>query len=170
MRLFSTFALLVIMFLGSGFTGATIAVVDPSKLYQESASGKAGLAHLQQMETDIQEQFTKAQTLLEKMNEDEGIRLALQETFGQYQQIVTEQQQKMMDVINTQIEEAIQLVRKEKKYTAVISTEGLLAFDEQADITKDVIAVMDKKPVTFEKVTIPALEAPKPAEKETEKK
>lgn len=145
--------------------GDPVGVVDTSRLFQESDSGKAGLAHLQAMEAAMQEQLVAAQAMLEKSPNDEALRAHFQKEFGGYQAMVQAEQQKVVETINAQITEAMEKARKKGKFSVILPSENVLAFDPKADITDDMIKLLNKAPVTFEPVALKAISAPKADDK-----
>lgn len=163
MRKISALALTaVFVFALAGCTGGDpVGVVDTSRLFQESDSGKAGLAHLQAMEVAMQEQLMAAQALMEKSPNDEALRAHFQKEFGGYQALVQGEQQKVVETINAQITEAIEKARKKGKFSVILPTESVLAFDPKADLTEDMIKLLNKAPASFEPVVLKALSAPK---------
>ena len=155
MRRISALALsLVLVFSVAGCTANKIAVVNPARLFQESDSGKAGFEHLKQIETSMQAQVQIAQGMLEKSPNDEALRARFQKTFTGYQQLINGEQQKVVTRINELMQTSLDSYRKQKGYTAIINSEWLLSYDPKADVTSEVIAEMNKTPVTFEPVKL----------------
>ena len=165
MRTISAFALsLVLVFAVTGCAATSkIAVVDPARLFQESDPGKAGIDHLKQLEAAMQEQLKTAQGMIEKAPNDEGLRARFQKTFVGYQQLVNAEQQKVVQQINGLMQKTLEAYRTKNGYSVIMNTEGLLAFDPAADVTKDVLVEMNKNKVTFEPVKLPPLNAEAPA-------
>ena len=156
MRTISAIALcLMLVFATTGCAASKIAVVDPARLFQESEPGKAGIEHLKQLEAAMQEQLKTAQGMIEKAPNDEALRARFQKTFVGYQQIVNGLMQKTLEDFRTK-----------NGYSVIMNAEGLLAFDPKSDVTKDVIAEMDKTKVTFAPVKLePITAAPKADDK-----
>ena len=172
MRTISAIALsLVLLFSVTACAANKIAVVDPARLFQESEPGKAGIDHLKQLEAAMQEQLKVAQGMIEKAPNDEALRARFQKTFVGYQQLVNAEQQKVVQQINGLMQKTLEAYRTKNGYSVIMNTEGLLAFDPKADVTKDVIAEMNQNKVTFEPVKLAPLtaEAPKEAPKADEK-
>ena len=119
------------------------------RLFQESEPGKAGIEHLKQLEAAMQEQLKTAQGMIEKAPNDEALRARFQKTFVGYQQIVNAEQQKVVQQINGLMQKTLEDFRTKNGYSVIMNAEGLLAFDPKSDVTKDVIAEMDKTKVTF---------------------
>lgn len=136
------------------------------RLFQESEPGKAGIEHLKQLEAAMQEQLKTAQGMIEKAPNDEALRARFQKTFVGYQQIVNAEQQKVVQQINGLMQKTLEDFRTKNGYSVIMNAEGLLAFDPKSDVTKDVIAEMDKTKVTFAPVKLePITAAPKADDK-----
>ncbi len=160
MRTISAIALsLVLVFSVTGCATAKIVVVDPARLFQESEPGKAGIEHLKQLESAVQEQLKAAQGMIEKAPNDEALRGRVQKTFMGYQQLVNAEQQKVVQKINGLMQQTLQDYRSQKGYTAIMNAEGLLAFDPKADVTTEVIEAMNKNKVSFEPVKLEPVSA-----------
>ena len=154
----------------SGCTGTKVGLVDPNRLFQESASGKAAIEHLKQMEGTLQDQLTAAQKLIEKKPGDEKLRIQVQQEFASYQQLASNEQRKVVESINTKVKSTLEVIRVQKKLDAIFASENALSFDEKIDVTNDVLTEMDRKPLTFAPVEIVPIEqalsdANKPANK-----
>ena len=170
MRIFSTVALcLVLVFAVTGCTGTKIAVVNPARLFQESEPGKAGMQHLQQLETAMQDQVKVAQGMLEKAPNDEALRNRFQKTFTGYQQLVNTEQQKVVTSVNELMQKSLDAFRAEKGYSVIMSTDGLLSYDGKIDVTDGVIARMNQSSVSFAPVQLEDLSKPAPVETPAEK-
>lgn len=168
MRTISALALsLVLIFSVTGCANAKIAVVDPARLFQESAPGKAGIEHLKQLEAAMQEQLKTAQGMVEKAPNDEALRARVQKTFVGYQQLVNAEQQKVLQKINGLMQKTLEDYRAKKGYSAIMNTESLLAFDPQSDVTKEVIEEMNRNTVSFEPVKLEPITAAAPADAKT---
>lgn len=163
MRIFSALALtLILAFSVAGCTGSKVAVVDPARLFQESAPGKAGIEHLKQIETAMQAQLQVAQGLIEKSPDDEALRARFQKAFMGYQQLVTTEQQKVVERINELMQKTLDSYRTKKGYAVIMGTEGLLSFDPKVDITSEIITEMNLTPLTFEPVKFEPLTSEEP--------
>lgn len=171
MRKFGALALAAVMVvsLAGCKSEGGVAVVDTARLYQESASGKAGIEHLQKMEAAMQEQLMKAQALLEKNPDDEALRTYFQTEFGGYQQLVETEQQKVVEGINKQMQEALEKSRKKGDFGAVLAKESVMAFAPKADITDSVLKNMDMSPLTFAPVELKKLTPPQGAKSGADK-
>ncbi len=158
MRIFSALALTLCCSLAlAGCVSNSVAVVDPSRLFQDSGPGKAGFEHLSRIESAMQAQLEIARKLMEKSPNDEALRERFQKIFLGYQQIVGAEQQKVVERINEVMQKALDDCRARKGYTVILSTEGLLSHDPKADVTNEVLAEMNRVEVTFEPVTLEEL-------------
>lgn len=167
MRLFGLVLALVLMFPLTACTAGKVAVVDPSRLFQDSEPGKAGLEHLKQIETAMQSQLHVAQGLMAKSPNDEAMRSRFQKTFLDYQQLVNTEQQKVVERINDLMQKTLDEYRLHKGYSVILSSEGLLSYDPKSDVTSEIIAVMNQTSVHFEPITLGKL--PVSEEKGTKK-
>ena len=80
-------------------------------------------------------------------------------------QIVNAEQQKVVQQINGLMQKTLEDFRTKNGYSVIMNAEGLLAFDPKSDVTKDVIAEMDKTKVAFAPVKLePITAAPKAAD------
>jgi len=164
-------ALILALTLSIAVSGCTagsnnIALVNPSRLFQDSASGKAGIEHLKKMEAAMQEQLQTAQKLIEKRPGDENLRVRVQQEFAGYQQLVNTEQQKVVENINNQIKASLETVRNQKKLNAIFSSETALSFDAKIDVTNDVLAEMNRTPLSFPPAVITPIENAVKQEKE----
>lgn len=159
-------AVLVVSLAGCKNEGG-VAVVDAARLYQESASGKAGIEHLQKLEAALQARLMNAQEQMEKSPKDEALRGQFQAEFAGFQQLVQGEQQKVVEGIQKQMMDALEKARKKGDYAAVLASESVLASAPKADITDAVLKAMDAAPLTFADVELPGADGEKaaPAEK-----
>lgn len=141
-------------------TGARVGVVNPSRLFQDSESGKAGIAHLKKIETDMQARLTTAQELLKKSPDDEVLRSRFQQVFAGYQQLITAEQQKVVESINNQMQAALESCRARKRMTAILNGESALTYAPDADVTDAVLTEMNSAPLSFAPVELEELSAP----------
>ena len=138
---------------------SSIALVNPSRLIQDSASGKAGIEHLKKMEATMQEQLQAAQKMIEKSPGDEALRVRIQQEFAGYQQLMSTEQQKVVDGINNQIKASLETVRAQKKLEVIFSSETVQSFDAKIDVTSEVLAEMNRTPLNFPPASITPIES-----------
>lgn len=160
MRKFSLALLVLILaFSTTACVGSKVGVINPTRLFQDSESGKAGLAHLKQIESEMQTQLTTAQEMLKKSPDDEALRSRFQQTFAGYQQLITDQQQKVVESVNKQIEAALDVCRGQKGLAAILNGEAVLSYAPDTDVTDAVLAEMNKAPLSFAPVKLDSLQA-----------
>ncbi len=153
-RLGALVVAVVCFFSLTGCTSTQVAVVTPARLFQESESGKAGIEHLKQIETTIQEQLEIAQGLIAKAPNDEALRAKFQKVFLGYQQVINAEQQKVVESVNTLMQNALDKYRVQKGYAVIMSAESLLSYDPKIDVTNEILAAMNESKVTFEPVKL----------------
>ncbi len=167
---------LAVMFAVSGCNGTEqagpkVAVVDAGKVFQESAPGKAGVAHLEKASAAAQEEFKAMQAATEKDKSQESM-MKMQRSLGEIQQRMNAEQQMVIGKLNDAFRKVLDDYRTAKKLDVILASEQAMSFADSADITKDIIAAMDKVTVNYEeekaaepeKVEAPAASEEKPAE------
>lgn len=167
MRRLGALAVTIMFFFSlTGCTSTRVAVVTPARLFQESESGKAGMEHLKQIETTIQEQLEVAQGLIAKAPDDEALRARFQKVFLGYQQVINAEQQKVVESINKLMQSSLDKYRVQKGYAVIMSADGLLSYDPKIDVTNEILAEMNRNKVAFEPVKLeefaPAASSGKP--------
>lgn len=161
MRTFGALALTLIVALSLvGCSATKVAVVEPSRLFQDSEPGKAGMEHLKQIETAMQAQLEAAQGLMEKSPNDEALRARFQKVFLGYQQLVNAEQQKVVERINELMQKTLDDYRMQKGYAVIMNADGLLSYDPKADVTSEIIAEMNRTKLSFEPVKLDEIAAP----------
>jgi outer membrane protein len=148
-----------------------VAVVDAGKVFQESAPGKAGVAYLEKISAAAQEEFRTLQAEAEKDKSQESM-LKMQRALGEIQQRMNAEQQMVIGKLNDAFKKTLDTYRDEKKLEVILPAEQVISFGQASDITKDIIAAMDKVTVTYESEKAPVEAAPEaaPAEVKAEEK
>ncbi len=156
MRVFSNLvvALTLVSLMGCA---SQVGIINPTRLFEESDSGKSAIMHIEKMDATIQEQLVEAQQALQAKPNDEALREHLQTVFMGYQEMTTAERQKVLGEVNVQMAESLDAYRKENNITVIMNHESVLSYDEAADITDDVIAKMNQNPMTFAPVEIAPL-------------
>lgn len=158
MRIFNLLALsLILSFALVGCQATKVGVLDTVKIFQDSDAGKAGIAHLQTIEADMQEQLKKVEGLIAKAPKDEAMRTRMQKTFADYQQTLQAEQEKVMKEVNALVESTLEAYRAKNKITAVFSADSLIVYDPKINITPEVIADMNKTSISFPVVKLEEL-------------
>ncbi|MCG8530639.1 MAG: OmpH family outer membrane protein [Desulfovibrionales bacterium] len=152
-----------------------VAVVDPGKVFQDSKPGQDGMAYLEAVSKEVQEEFKELQ---KKAAENKGQNNTsvsdVQAKVAQIQKRVTAEQQMVVEKLNDLFQKVLDQYRKEKGVQLILPVDQALSFDDSVDATADIVTAMDKESLTFEPQVIPLeKEAPNagglttpPAEKE----
>lgn len=140
-----------------------VAVVDPAKVFQDSQPGKDGMAYLEKVSAEVQQKFKDLQKeAAESKGQDPASVNDLQAQVAKIQERVSAEQQMVVTKLNDLFQKVLVQYRKENGVALVIPAEQALSFDESADATAAIVAIMNKENVTFES---PAMDDAKPADK-----
>lgn len=140
-----------------------VAVVDPAKVFQDSQPGKDGMAYLEKVSAEVQQKFKDLQKeAAESKGQDPASVNDLQAQVAKIQERVSAEQQMVVTKLNDLFQKVLEQYRKENGVALVIPAEQALSFDESADATAAIVAIMNKENVTFES---PAMDDAKPADK-----
>ncbi|MFA9394885.1 MAG: OmpH family outer membrane protein [Halodesulfovibrio sp.] len=140
-----------------------VAVVDPAKVFQDSKPGKDGMAYLEKVSAEVQQKFKDLQKeAAESKGQDTASVNDLQAQVAKIQERVSAEQQMVVTKLNDLFQKVLEQYRKENGVALVIPAEQALSFDESADATAAIVAIMNKENVTFES---PAMDDAKPADK-----
>lgn len=140
-----------------------VAVVDPAKVFQDSQPGKDGMAYLEKVSAEVQQKFKDLQKeAAEAKGQDVTSVNDLQAQVAKIQERVSAEQQMVVTKLNDLFQKVLVQYRKENGVALVIPAEQALSFDESADATAAIVAIMNKENVTFES---PAMDDAKSADK-----
>ncbi len=128
-----------------------IGVVDTTLIFKDSKAGKDGVAYLDALGKDLQNELAAMQERATKDNSDDA-RTAFQQGFGELQQRFNAEQQQVMNKVTAAYQKAVDSVREKEGLDAVLGTEAVVSFDAKVDVTKQVLAAMDAGKVTFERI------------------
>ena len=118
-----------------------VAVVDFTRLIEESQAGLQGRAHIESVAANMQEQLMAVQ--------ESGDMGRMQMAYSLYQQATNILQEQVVVVFTNLVGSAAEEVRKAKGLDSILSREAVLAFAPEADVTDLLIAEMDKKTITY---------------------
>lgn len=141
-----------------------VVVVDPAKVFQESKPGKDGMAYLEKVSKEVQQEF---KALQQKAAEDKDANKNVTDIQAQVQVIqkrVAAEQQMVVGKLNEAFQKVLQAYRSSNNVALVLPVEQALSFDDSVNATSDIIEAMNKETVTFESQKQPALEKETPAE------
>jgi len=140
-------------------------VVHLSKLYQDSQIGKAGVERLKQIEEKAMTMLKGIQADVEKAraagNEEEAKRLEsdLQTRVYFIQEVIKQDQEHVMNVLQTAMKNTFDKYSKEHGLFGVFSSENMLSASPEADVTAAVQAMLDQEKISYG--DLPSLELPK---------
>ena len=136
--------------------GVKIGVVDPEKIFQESKTAKAGVAFLDSVSKDLQQQLTALQTETSKMKDPQEGQAKLQQGLNDMQQRFSAEQQQVMAKVSDIYQKSLDNCRETEKFDLILGRDVALSLSPSLDITAKVIEAMDRTSVTFEPLTPPA--------------
>ena len=141
-----------------------VVVVDPAKVFQDSKPGKDGMAYLEKVSKEVQEEFKALQQKAAE-NKDANKDVAnIQAQVQVIQKRVAAEQQMVVGKLNEVFQKVLQAYRSDNNVALVLPVEQALSFDDSVNATDDIIEAMNKETVTFESQKQPALEKETPAE------
>ena len=129
-----------------------IGLVDTEQIFSASLSGKAGIAHLEGIGKELQEDFIKLQS--EMKEKDENAIMNFQNQAGKLEQRFKAEEQQVMTAIEKLYQESLDNVRKEQKIQMILAKNSALSFDESVDVTAKILENMDKTTLTFKALPV----------------
>lgn len=140
-------------------------VVQIAKLYQDSRIGKAGFERLGELESKAQGVLKEALASLEKarseQNKEEAARIEgrLQEHVAFMQEVIRRDQEHVGNVIQTVLKNVFDKYSQEHGLFGIFSAENMLSSSPEADVTDQVMAMIDKVEPAFG--DLPSFDLPK---------
>ena len=140
-------------------------VVQIAKLYQDSRIGKAGFDRLGELESKAQGVLKESLASLEKarseQNEEEAARIEgrLQEHVAFMQEVIRRDQEHVGNVIQTVMKNTFDKYSQEHGLFGIFSAENMLSASSEADVTEQMMAMIDKIEPAFG--DLPSFELPK---------
>jgi outer membrane protein len=129
-----------------------VAVVDSARVFKESAPGKAGIKHLENLHESMQAELNALQQELQEKPNDEKLQQKLQEKYMVYQQRISAEQQQVINTLNEAIQKALDACRVQQKLALIVGTDVVLSYGPAADITGAVITEVNKAKVEFKPI------------------
>lgn len=127
-----------------------IAVVDTVKLATSSTPGRAAADYLTKVQTSLQKSMDEVQTIYKgKENTDEGRNAILQGKAALDQQLVLYRQAVATELDKIIAESIVDWRKKNKKTQIVLPGAAVMDFDKDADITNEVMPLLNKKSIKF---------------------
>ncbi|WFS62546.1 OmpH family outer membrane protein [Pseudodesulfovibrio thermohalotolerans] len=138
-----------------------IGVVDEAAAFKDNKLATEAMAHLQEMGKPLQEKAEAAYKAMQADQTEETV-AAYKLAMGELQNTMTAEQQRVVGLVDAKFNEVLDNYRKEKGLTLILSRQAIIASSETVDITKDIVAAMDKVQVDFTRPEAPKTDAPTP--------
>lgn len=119
-----------------------VAVVDSNQVMLESAAGKAGMDYLRGLSGELQEELMAMQQSMGNQTAEDS--QLFQERFASSQAKMSEEQNRIIAVLNENYEQVLESYRLENNISVIIGSESAVSFSDAADITQDIIAAMNE--------------------------
>lgn len=124
-------------------SGAKVGFVDTNKVFKECKAGAEGMEYLKTAGEEFQVKFTEMQKELAGNQTEENTR-KFQEALGEYQTKMGAEQNRIVEALQNGFTKAVDAYRKANGYSAILSTESAISFDESADVSAKIIEEMNK--------------------------
>lgn len=124
-------------------SGAKIGFVDTNKVFKECKAGTEGMDYLKKSSEEFQSKFSEMQKTLAGNQTEENTR-KFQEALGEYQNKMGAEQNRIVEALQNGFTKAVDEYRKANGYSAILSTESTISYDESADISDKIIEAMNK--------------------------
>lgn len=134
-----------------------IGLVDTDQVFSQSLSGKAGIAHLENIGKELQQEFMNLQA--EVKEKDENSIMDFQKKAGQLEQRFKAEEQQVMTAIEKLYQESLDKVRQSEKLQLILAKSSALSFADNSDVTAKVVSEMDKTPLSFKPLPVEPSEA-----------
>lgn len=142
-----------------------VAVVDESRVFNESNAGLEGVKMLNELNKSLREQLTAMQTKAQNGTDQDvaGFRGAVQ----QYQDIMNNQQRALYDAVQEKYVSVLTKYREDHGIAVVFGQENAVSFDPDVDITTQVIEALNAAKVELPEIDPATFDlTPKPAAEE----
>ena len=134
---------------------APFGVVNAAALYQNSTHGKAGMARLEKLQNDAMSRLEAMRADLAKAQEDKDeaavqrLQVEMQGAAYTFQSLLSTEQENVVSIMQAALEKSLDQYRGEHKLFAIFSSESILSFSPDADVTEGVLALFNKQTVDF---------------------
>lgn len=127
-----------------------IAVVDTVKLATNSKPGRAAADYLTKVQTSLQKSMDEVQSLYKgKENTEEGRNAILQGKSALDQQLMLYRQAVAAELDKAIAESITDWRKKNKKTQIILPGAAVMDFDNDAEITSEIMPLLDKKTIKF---------------------
>lgn len=143
-------------------------VVNAAKLYQESTPGKAGVARLEKLQNDAMAKLETMQADLKKAQDAkddataERLQVEMQGAVYAFQNALSAEQENVVSNIQAALEKSLEQYRTSRGLSGIFSSETMLSYSPDADVTDGVMELFNKQTVDFgpePKLEVPAAPA-----------
>lgn len=130
-------------------------VVNAAKLYQESVPGKAGVARLEKLQNDAMAKLEAMQTDLKKAQDAkddataERLQVEIQGAVYAFQNALTSEQENVVSKLQAALEKSLEQYRAGHGLFGLFSSETMLSYNPDADVTDGVMELFNKQTVDF---------------------
>ncbi len=151
------------LMLGAGQAlAADVVVVDSAKVFAESAPGKAGAKHLQDVQKVLQKGLDDLQAMYQGKEESKEAQQDILKGYQALQQQMAVEQQAVAQVLDKLLLEEVQKWRAKNKDKVVLNKQITLDADPKADITQTILTEMNKRTAKF--ADLPTVQLNQPAD------
>lgn len=124
-------------------SGPKVGFVNSNKVFKECKAGAEGMEYLQKAGEEFQSKFAEMQKNLAGNQTEENTR-KFQEALNEYQTKMGAEQNRIIEALQGGFTKAVDDYRKANGYSAILSTESAISYDESADISDKIIEDMNK--------------------------
>ncbi|GAB7079802.1 OmpH family outer membrane protein [Megalodesulfovibrio paquesii] len=124
----------------------SLAVVDENRLYEESTLGMAAQKIMTEANEKLQAELRAFQEA-KKDNATDADADEFRKAAQAYQGIMRSAQTALFEQLHAKVVEAIATYRQQKGLELILSKENVLAYGTQADVTEEVLALVNALPV-----------------------
>lgn len=128
--------------------GASIGVLDEAAAFRDNGAAKAAMEFLQKKSAPLQKEAETAYKAMQE-NKTDKTSAAYRDAMGKLQGVMGTEQQRVVGLLNEQFDRVIEDYRKAKGLKVIISRKSALAMDDSIDVTKEIVAEMDKVTIDF---------------------
>ncbi|WP_207262691.1 OmpH family outer membrane protein [Desulfovibrio sp. Huiquan2017] len=136
-----------------------IGIVDEAAAFKDNKLATEAMAHLQEMGKPLQDKAETAYKAMQADQTEENV-AAYKLAMGELQNTMTAEQQRIVGMVDAKFNEVLDTYRKEKGLSLILSKQAVIASDDAVDITKDIVAAMNKVTMDFSLPEAPKAEAP----------
>ncbi len=148
-------ALILSLLLVSGceLSSAKVAFVDTARVFKESTHGESAAIFLANQKTKLQNDLTQIQQELAKDPNNKEMQQYVVTMHRYFQQRMNTEQQNVVNILNKKLLAVVEKYRQDNKLSHVVSTQGVVAYDKESEVTKQIITALNAEKIQFSPVT-----------------